>query len=140
MNDAREGHTATLLNSGKILVTGGYNSSGGVTHALNTCEVYEPSSDTWMNTGSMNYARGGHAATLLDNGQVLVTGTGNISTMQYCELYTETGTWTASDSMNTGRVGFRATLIKRGEVLVAGGGDIGLNGLSSAELYKPFKR
>jgi WD40 repeat protein len=70
---ARSRHTATLLPGGKVLVTGGYDASGNVT--LDTMELYDPSSGTFTQiAGRMNYARAGHNATLLSDGQVLVTG------------------------------------------------------------------
>src|SRR5881398_2910371 len=45
MHTARSAHTATLLQSGKVLVAGG---SGA------TAELYDPSSNTWSSTGSMS--------------------------------------------------------------------------------------
>jgi Kelch motif/Galactose oxidase, central domain len=53
-----------------VLVAGGYN--GGYETAR--AELYDPSSDTWSVTGSLTTARWLHTATLLPNGQVLVTG------------------------------------------------------------------
>src|SRR5438034_7345390 len=50
LNIARYGHTATLLQNGKVLVVGGY---GGETSA----ELYDPATGTWSITGSQNTAR-----------------------------------------------------------------------------------
>ena len=49
-------HTATLLPSGKVLVAGGYGSSGYLTSA----EVYDPIANTWTTIASLNAARGSH--------------------------------------------------------------------------------
>src|SRR6266480_340416 len=53
---ARNGHTATLLPNGKVLVAGGGN---------NSAELYDPVSGTWSATGSFATARTFHTATLL---------------------------------------------------------------------------
>lgn len=71
-------HTATLLPDGRVLITGGIgNFSGDVLTALNsteaTCEIFDPTTDTWSAAASMALPRVGHAATLLGDGRVLVT-------------------------------------------------------------------
>ena len=96
---------------------------------------------TWSSTGSLNSARTGQTATLLQNGKVLVVGGGDLSgTLASAELYDpSTGTWTATGSMITARAAHTATLLQNGEVLVAGGDANGSGGspLASAELYHP---
>jgi len=69
MATGRSAHRATLLPTGKVLVTGGYNSG---TRA--SAELYDPATGTFSATGSMNTARNSHTATLLPNGKVLVAG------------------------------------------------------------------
>ena len=49
LNIARDAQTATLLNSGKVLLAGG-NQGGGVTGNLASAEVYDPSANTWTVT------------------------------------------------------------------------------------------
>jgi subtilisin family serine protease len=85
MTGAREGHTATLLSNGKVLVAGG---SDGV--ALSTTELYDPTPPgTWTPTLPMTHFRLGHRATLLPNGKVLVSGGRNEigSFLSSAELY-----------------------------------------------------
>src|SRR5208337_1862466 len=73
MYGARYGHTATLLNNGEVLVTGG--SAGGPPRGgppgpptlLATAELFDPTSGTFTGTGSMSIVRIGHTATLLNN-------------------------------------------------------------------------
>jgi hypothetical protein len=71
MSSARAYQTATLLPNGKVLVSGGYNSSNS---SQATAEVYDPATGTWSATGSMASARADQTATLLPNGKVLVSG------------------------------------------------------------------
>ena len=75
LNVARFDHTATLLPSGQVLVAGGATFSPG-RDALASAELFNPATGTWTPTGSMNFARASHTATLLPSGQVLVAGPG----------------------------------------------------------------
>lgn len=100
------------------------------------------SSGTFALTGSLNTARYQHTATLLKDGQVLVTGglgvEGVYTTLASAELYNpSTGKWTPTGSMSVNRTGFTATLLENGEVLVAGGSDYEINCWATAELYNP---
>ena len=83
MSVARNTHRATILSNGKVLVTGGVNSGG----ALNSAELYDPSTGNWTTTRNMSVARYGHTATILSNGTVLVTGGYNGVCLSSAELY-----------------------------------------------------
>ncbi|CAF1271536.1 unnamed protein product [Adineta ricciae] len=73
-----------MLASGKVLVTGG-NNNGGV---LNSVELYDPSTNVWTATGSVNYHRAYHTATLLTDGRVLIAGgSNNIGYLNSAEIY-----------------------------------------------------
>jgi N-acetylneuraminic acid mutarotase len=67
MNTGRDEHTATLLPSGKVLVTGGFGD-------LSSAELYDPVSNTWSPAASMSARRKGYTATLLADGKVLIAG------------------------------------------------------------------
>ena len=103
-----------------------------------TPPAFAQASGTWATTGSLNTLRGGHSATLLSNGQVLVVGGENASGfLNSAELYNPaTGRWTFTGSMAAPRMDHSATLLPNGEVLVAGG-ENAAGALSSAELYNP---
>jgi N-acetylneuraminic acid mutarotase len=140
---ARGGNSATLLLNGKVLVAGGLtNSPFSFDRMLASAELYDPSTGSWILTGSMLEARSGHVATLLPDGRVLVVGgssTGGMSDpLASAEVYDPTtATWSATGSMIEARVGPTATLLLDGTVLVAGGAFSNLSGdaLASAELY-----
>lgn len=143
-NTARECHTATLLQNGKVLVTGGRNGNT----ALASAELYDPATGIFTVTGSLTTERCAHSATLLQNGKVLIAGgynfggSGGLPTLATAEIYDPgTGTFSATGSLGTGRAGHSATLLVSGKVLVAGGAnsDSGFTytTLASAELYDP---
>jgi hypothetical protein len=77
METVRIRPTAILQNDGTVLIAGG----AIVAHfkpraflSLATAELFDPASETFTPTGSLQTARFGHTATLLNGGKVLVTG------------------------------------------------------------------
>jgi hypothetical protein len=72
LNVNREGHTATLLPNGVVVVAGGFDWSSRLT--VNSAEWYDPVDAIWRAAGTLNNARLDHTATLLPNGKVLVAG------------------------------------------------------------------
>jgi len=132
MIDARAYHTATLLDDGRVLLTGGVGNSGVF---VMTAELFDPTTETFSLTGKMEVARAGHTATLLNNGKVLVAGGGNgngdFTTAEIFDPSTMSFAPTAG-SMETARGGHTATLLKDGTVLLAGG-----SSNASAELFDP---
>jgi|SRR5579872_3486471 len=73
MSVARNGHSATLLPDGSVLVAGGQPS---LKSADATCgaEIYNPATGTFSATADMTTPRLEHAAVLLKSGQILITG------------------------------------------------------------------
>ncbi|MBI5360153.1 MAG: hypothetical protein HZA48_06170 [Planctomycetes bacterium] len=131
----RQRHCATLLQTGKVLVSGGYSGST----FLSSCEIYDPYTNTWAVTGSMSYARSYHTATLLPNGFVLVAGGYNGTNYLFtAELYNPfTGQWSATGIMNSARVSHTATLLtySGAQTVLAVGGFDGTSYLTSSERY-----
>ncbi|MBI1765148.1 MAG: hypothetical protein HYR56_27365, partial [Acidobacteria bacterium] len=135
---AREGHTATLLQNGKVLVAGGRNGST----IYNSAELFDPTTGSWSATPNFTTARFGHSAVLLRNGQVLLIGGQGNGFLDSAELYDPNdNAWkpALSNKLNAARFHFTATLLNTGRVLVTGGQNS--NGaLRSAELYDPALR
>jgi hypothetical protein len=132
MSVGRIGHTATLLNDGKVLIAGGTDSSGGGGAAAASAELYDPSTDTFTVTGSMASERAGHTATLLASGEILIAGGWNGHAADstddppwdplFAELFHESsGSFTETGSMSTTRIGHSAVALPDGKVVVLGG-------------------
>lgn len=138
----RAGHTATLLNSGKVLITGGYtprqNNGDGY---LDTAELYDPATKTFSAISSrMSVGRSGHSATLLKNGKVLIAGGWSNYAIftDSADLYDpSTNTFAATGHMNIGRTNHGSLLLPDGRTLLAGGLGETLSGSVSMEIYDP---
>jgi N-acetylneuraminic acid mutarotase len=143
LHNARDGHTATLLPNGSVLVAGGENNNG----ATASTEVYSPVTSSWSKSGNLKTARSGATAVLLSSGSVLIAG-GCISnclgaTTATAELYNSTNqSWASTSSMATARTYFGAVMLPGGKVLVVGGcTTLNANGCggvtANAEIYDP---
>jgi Ca2+-binding RTX toxin-like protein len=128
LRDARENHTATLLNDGTVVAAGGLDIYGT---ALNKAERYNPVTRLWSPTGSLTGAREKHTATLLGDGTIVVAG-GTVGLQGSGSLPTGTvlstaerfdpvaGTWSPTGPMGLRRQDHTATLLPGGTVLAAG--------------------
>jgi hypothetical protein len=79
MTHGRDQNTATLLRDGTVLFAGSHDfvpipNMGYEFDHLATAELYDPVTGRFRTTGSMSTGRELHAATLLNDGMVLVTG------------------------------------------------------------------
>ena len=120
MLDGRRGHTATLLDSGEVLIAGGTNSKGVV---LGTAEIFDPVQDVFLPLPAMSAPRMLHSATLLPDGRVLIAGGVDDSSFEYtsAEVFDPVaGTFQPVGSMATNRAGHAAVSTSAG-VFVLGG-------------------
>jgi hypothetical protein len=131
MSTARYANTATLLNDGTVLITGGWDNTGNV---LASAEIYNPTTGNFTATSNLNTEQDSDTATLLNNGLVLIAGGTNASTELYNPMV---GSFTSAGAMSTARHSHTATLLNNGMVLIAGGTDNNNNTLATAELYNP---
>jgi len=138
MSISRAAHTATLLLTGEVLITGGcIDASCEVRSA--SAELYHPESNSFTRIRDMVTPRVSHSATLLPDGKVLIAGgLGPDGIIGTAELYDpESRTFSEIGRMNTPRASQVAVLLQDDRVLLIGGGDGSHNSLASAELYDP---
>ena len=130
LNVERRGHTATLLEDGKVLIVGGDNLNGMVSQG----EIFDPVSQTSSLAAGSSAARTDHTATRLGDGRVLVVGGRDQSgALTSTEIFNPvTAAFTTGPSMTAPRSGHTATALANGNILVAGGDASG-----SAEIYNP---
>jgi N-acetylneuraminic acid mutarotase len=132
----RAGHTATLLNDGRVLVVGGKESASAY---LSSAEIYDPLTNRWTSVTPLARARAGHTATVMRDGRVLVAGgqDNDTSYLAAAELYDpETDRWSPVEPMGSTRAFHTATLLPNGRILVAGGRNEALFH-ATVEVYDP---
>lgn len=134
LREARSLHTATSLDSGRILVVGGYRNGvfGPISDVL-SYEVYMDPIFGVFASGPLQARRTRHTATLLGGERVLVAGgAGEASAEVIDRVLGSTPTGTMSEP----RESAAAVRLPSGKVLIAGGrGESGAT--ATAELYDP---
>jgi len=131
----RYSHTATLLPSGKVLVTGGAGTG------MDTAELWDPSTGSFAPAGTMSTSRQYHSATFLPSmGKVLIVGglDGEDDFLKSAELYDPaTATFSPTGDLGTERLGHTATLLPNGKILITGGMTAAGVITKTTEIYDP---
>ena len=127
MSEQRNGFASVLLPDGRVLLVGGFDNFA--TAVSVTAEIYDPVTQTFTpTTNTMTSPRYSHAATLLNDGTVLITG-GYSDFIGTAVLVAErfdpaTNAFTVVGPMVDARGSHTATLLTDGRVLVAGGVEV----------------
>jgi subtilisin-like proprotein convertase family protein/N-acetylneuraminic acid mutarotase len=137
---SRTAHTATLLQTGDVLLAGG-GENDGLPRATADMVPFRPAV-AWssFNNVTLNTARQHHTATLLPDGKVLVAGgytSADLSTLTNTAEIVDpvAGTITpTANAMAISRASHTATLLPKGDVLVVGGGT------TAVDRYHPATR
>jgi hypothetical protein len=140
MSVPRSAHTATLLQDGRVLLAGGMISVRGDEVSTDSVEIYDPTTGTIKSSGKLCLPRSGHTATLLGDGNVLITGGGNDpSNLNSAELYRlSDGQCVPLKPMRTARERHSATMLADGRVLITGGTIVQPS--DDSEIFDPSSR
>jgi Pro-kumamolisin, activation domain len=135
---------AVLLSNGKVLVAGGF---AGTIYPSSFAYLYDPATNTFATTGSLNQARCEPFAVALPNGKAMVFGQagqnnvfGSCTTDPTVEIYDpSTGTFTQTQMTTTRSFPYVSIVPNPGnnltaQILIAGGTANG-SILNTAELY-----
>jgi len=134
MKAPRASHAAARLLDGRVLLCGGYREvSVGSLASSATAEIFDPVTNTFTSTAPMSTERVDHAATLLPDGRVLVTGGSRllgqtIVDLASAEIFSPTtGTWSPApfDLVHT-HATHAVVDLSDGRFLVVGGSDTDL--------------
>jgi Bacterial Ig-like domain (group 3)/Galactose oxidase, central domain/Kelch motif len=140
LNQARAGHTATLLANGKVLIAGGKDASG---QALATAEIYDPATRVYTRIpANLPTPVWGYTATLVKDGKVVLVGGngGSGQPVPDVQLFDpSTSKFMALSAMQTARSQHTAMPLGDGRVLIAGGTD-GAGVLGDLANYDPVTR
>jgi N-acetylneuraminic acid mutarotase len=149
LTTGRFDHTATLLGSGRVLVTGGMTASATGAVTTNSAEIWDPTTGLWTPVASMTAnakGRRSHTATLLPNGTVLVAGGQDAPSpanyLSSAEIYDPVANaWSAptgtQPAMSSVRFFHTATLVG-GKVVIIGGKTASTAVTSSVDSYDPM--
>jgi hypothetical protein len=141
----RSAFTATRLLDGRVLIAGGIDAEDGSVMAGS--ELFDPAAGTFRETPTwMVAARFHHAATLLRDGRVLVTGGSYTSPppnagqdeveIADAEIFDPTSeAWSAVEPLPIGRSRHAALTLTDGNVLVVGGETTSGQWLTTTEVY-----
>jgi MYXO-CTERM domain-containing protein len=147
----RQGHTATLLPSGKrVLVVGGTTTSGGMTEEAVSFRIFDIASKTWLPAQALpGGARSLHTATRLGSDVIVVGGRRSVAGAEYLasvfrfrEKETEPfGDWLELAPLAQARSSHTAEVVYGHLVVMAGYEAVGLvsalHVLDSIEVFDP---
>ena len=161
MNSIRAGHAAVTMADGRVMVAGGTNNfadlTAAITNAVNTVEIYNPTTNTWSNAPNLGGRRVVPALTLLGNGRVMVSGgvevtllfgipVGVTSTNKVQIYNPTTNAWSNGANMPSGRAYHHESQVTLadGRVLMSGGvfvpdlvNALNATSIAAADVYNP---
>jgi hypothetical protein len=139
MTDARADFALSQLLDGNLLIAGGDNGSGPISEV----ETFDLLTKSFKYAGYFQKARKAHAASVLRDGRVLITGgsglaaDGSTIVLNTTEIYEpSSGSLSAGPALNAARYAHSSTTLIDGTVLLAGGNN-GSADLGSLEIFDP---
>lgn len=125
MSVDRAAHQATLLEDGRVLITGGC-AGRGCDRIRGSVEFYDPAARSFTSVAPMTTPRASHAAATLPDGRVLVSGGWtDQGVTASAEVYDpREDRWTAVGEMTQARASHIAVPLGSDGVLMVGGGSV----------------
>lgn len=133
----RSSHATAELPDKRILVSGGgYSDFSLQSCSLNSTEIFDPITTTWVAADPMLHSRERHTVNALQKTGIIVVGgyynfyqrTGNASwsqdwvSLRSCEIYDmKQHTWVPTDSLSIGRAEHSSTTLLDSSLLISGG-------------------
>ena len=137
MASRHSGHAQTLLPDGRVLISGGIQGgqSGPFSIQLplytQSCSLYDPTTNAFSSTGSLATPRAFHGASVLANGDVLVTG-GSVAIVIFAQVAASDSCerWNGTNWSNTAPL--QQPVTNHTQVAASDGSAIIIGGLAGA--------
>lgn len=113
---ARNGHTATLLADGRVLIAGGIPGQGS---SMTVAEILDPATGKVMALPPMVTGRTFHTATLLQDGRVFLYGGTGIPSAEF--FIPAMSSFMPGPPPPSRRMNHQATMLDDGQILITGG-------------------
>lgn len=136
MSAVRQSHRLVKLLDGKFLIMGGDQDP-----SADTAQVFDPATETFSASITMNDKRGRPAVVLLPDGKVWVSGGQFLNTapaLVSTEIFDPTTqVFTGTAPMSNARYGHTATLMSNGKIYINGGMNLSGTCWNLAKTYNP---
>jgi hypothetical protein len=144
MQNRRADHSSVVLNSGDVLLTGGYTGQGGLFTGLDasgSAEVFQVATNTFKKLPSMKVPRAGHSLTKLPDGRVVAIGGFHPRrSLNSIEVYNpKTKSFRFFNSrLQEGRGYHSAHLMDNGKIVILGGYTRDAEATDTVEVFDPY--
>jgi hypothetical protein len=149
MASKRAGHSSTKLNDGRVLLVGGVSGgSGSFPLFTGKVELFDPATQTFSPLPDIPFSPGAivgrafHGASLLGNGDVLVTGgmnlpaSGGAISIKDCKRWNGSA-WVDQAALPVAVAWHNQVTLENGNALVSGGIEVGTDSLGSGNPITP---
>lgn len=138
LNRGRIHNAQVLLSDGRVLVAGGFTRLANPFVPSQTCEIYDPVTGLWSQSGKLRVPRVDFTANLLPNGRVFVVGGSDGTALSYDtveEYRPGKDHWDIlPHTLVNGRRGHTTSTLLNGSLIIAGGLNSSSQAIADAEL------
>jgi len=138
LNRGRIHNAQVALTDGRILVAGGFTKLGNPSTPSRTCEIYDPATGLWSQSGKLAATRVDFTANLLPDGRIFVAGGSDGTALSYdtvVEFRPGKNRWDVlRHTLANGRRSHTTTTLLDGSLIIAGGLNSSSQAIADAEL------